>query len=103
MIATELALSVVLLVGAGLLSRSLQKLSAVDPGCTANLLAVQMSFSGRYREDTIRLRDFYNRVMPRLRAIPGVIATLTTTIPFAGGQQPVSVGARAMPNANRNA
>jgi putative ABC transport system permease protein len=87
MIATELALSVVLLVGAGLLTRSLQKLSAVDPGFrTENMLTMRMSFAGRYWEDSIRVHTFYNQVMPRLRAIPGVSdVTLTTSVPFAGG------------------
>jgi putative ABC transport system permease protein len=87
MIAVELALSVVLLVGAGLLSRSLQKLSAVDPGFrTENLLTMSMSYGGRYWEDTVRLRAFYNQVIPRVRAIPGVTdVTLTTSIPFGGG------------------
>jgi putative ABC transport system permease protein len=86
MIATELALSVVLLVGAGLLSRSLQKLSAVDPGFRADhLLAVRLSMSD-YRRDSVALRAFYDAALPRLSALPGVDdATAVTNVPFTGG------------------
>lgn len=86
MIATELALSVVLLVGAGLLSRSLQKLSAVEPGFRADhLLAVRLSFADPYA-DTTGLRAFYTEAMARLGAAPGVrAATAASNIPFTGG------------------
>jgi predicted permease len=86
MIAVELALSMVLLVGAGLLARSLHQLSSIDPGFrTANLLAVDLSAQGRYWEDSTRVRAFYDQLVPQLRAIPGVTgATLTTSPPFSG-------------------
>lgn len=87
MIAAELAMSVVLLVGAGLLSRSLQKLSSVDPGFRAtNLLMVELTARGRYWEDTARIRSYYEQALPRLRALPGVAdVTVSTTVPFSGG------------------
>lgn len=87
MIAAELALSVVLLVGAGLLARSLQKLSSIDPGFRADhLLAVQITARGQTWRDTARLRDYYAEALHRLRALPGATdATVTTTIPFSGG------------------
>lgn len=87
MIAVELALSVMLLVGAGLLSRSLQKLSTVDPGFRSeNLLTVSLTGRARYWEDTLRLRAFDERLAQRLAAIPGVTAVaFTTTVPFGGG------------------
>ena len=86
MIAAELALSVVLLVCAGLLSRSLQKVSAVDPGFRADhLLAVRISFAESWR-DTIRLRAFYTDAIARLDATPGVsAATAASNVPFTGG------------------
>ena len=86
MVATELALSVVLLVGAALLSRSLQRLSAVDPGFRADhLLAVRLSFSNP-RRDTVALRAFYDDALARLRALPGVTdATAASNVPFTGG------------------
>lgn len=86
MIATELALSVVLLVGAGLLSRSLQKLSAVDPGFHADhLLAIRLSFANPWR-DTVRLRAFQDGAIARLSAVPGIAAaTAASNVPFTGG------------------
>ncbi|HTJ22758.1 MAG TPA: ABC transporter permease [Gemmatimonadaceae bacterium] len=86
MIATELALSVVLLVAAGLLSRSLQKISTVDPGFRADhLLAVRISFAESWR-DSIRLRAFYTDAIARLAATPGVAgATAASNVPFTGG------------------
>jgi len=96
MIATELALSVMLLVGATLLSRSLQKLSAVDPGFRADhLLAVRLSFANPWRalversataRDTVRLRTFYDDALVKLGALPGVVsATAASNVPFTGG------------------
>jgi predicted permease len=86
LIAVELALSMVLLVGAGLLARSLQALSSVDPGFRAEgVLTAAVTMRGKYWEDTLRLRAFQERVVPRVRAIPGVTAvSMTTSPPFSG-------------------
>jgi predicted permease len=86
MIAVELALSVVLLVGAALLSRSLEKVSAVDPGFRRDhLLAVRLSFAGPW-EDTTALRAFYAGSIVRLAAVPGVVGvTAASNVPFTGG------------------
>jgi predicted permease len=86
MIAAELALSVVLLIGAALLSRSLEKLSGVDPGFRADhLLAVRLSFANPF-QDTTALRAFYTDAMARLAAVPGVVGvTAASNVPFTGG------------------
>src|SRR5947209_6965952 len=86
MVATELALSVVLLVGAGLMSRSLQKLTVVNPGFRSDhLLAVRLSFADPFR-DTIQLRQFYTEALVRLGSTPGVTgATAASNLPFSGG------------------
>jgi putative ABC transport system permease protein len=86
MIAAELALSVVLLVGAALLSRSLDRLSGVDPGFRADhLLAVRLSFANPW-QDTTALRAFYSDAMARLAAVPGVVGvTAASNVPFTGG------------------
>jgi len=86
MIAVELALSVVLLVGAALLSRSLEKVSAVDPGFRRDhLLAVRLSIANPW-QDTTALRAFYTESMARLAAVPGVVAvTAASNVPFTGG------------------
>ncbi|HMA23558.1 MAG TPA: ADOP family duplicated permease, partial [Gemmatimonadaceae bacterium] len=86
MIAAELALSVVLLVGAALLSRSLEEVSAVDPGFRSDhLLAVRLPFADPWH-DTTALRAFYTESMARLAAVPGVVGvTAATNVPFTGG------------------
>jgi predicted permease len=87
LVAVELALSVILLVGAGLLSRSLAKLTAVDPGFrTDNLLALRVSLPRAKARDTLFTRHFFRDAVERLAAVPGVVAvTASSTHPFGGG------------------
>jgi putative ABC transport system permease protein len=70
---TELALGTVLLVGAGLLIRSFQRLTKVDPGFRADHLVVfDVALSGqKYDSDTPR-NQFADRVQAGLAALPGV-------------------------------
>ena len=73
LVVTEVALTVVLLAGAGLLLRSYTAVLAVDPGFDAdNVLLVDTPLSlSRY--PTAADRDaFYHRVLERVRALPGV-------------------------------
>ena len=86
LVAVECTLSVILLVAAGLLSRSLFKLTSVDPGVrTENLLTVRFSL-GLAARDTLRVRAFYLAAVERLRALPGVSGvTASSTTPFSGG------------------
>jgi putative ABC transport system permease protein len=76
---SEVALAVVLLVGAGLLIRSFAKLIAVDPGYRAeNLLTAKISLPPRYRDNAQRAQ-FYERILQRLAALPGVAAVGATS------------------------
>lgn len=81
LVAVELGMSFVLLVGAGLLTRSMLRLSAVDPGFQRdNLLAVKVSFPAR---DSFAVHDFYVRATQRLGALPGVVsASAGSSLPF---------------------
>jgi predicted permease len=87
MIAMELALSVVLLVGAGLLMRSFEKITSMDPGFRADhLLVVQPTLPAAFGRDSIAITEFYRSVMERLRSLPGVTAVTATAQPaFVGG------------------
>jgi putative ABC transport system permease protein len=69
----EVALAVIVLVGAGLLVRSMNKLLQVDPGFRADhLLSLKIELSqSRYQRDE-QVRDFYQRLTPRIQALPGV-------------------------------
>jgi predicted permease len=85
LVVAEVALALVLLVSAGLLLRSLQRLFAVDVGFDPSpLLTMQVQASGRrYDEDGARYR-FFERAVDAVRSVPGVAAVgLTTQLPLS--------------------
>jgi putative ABC transport system permease protein len=73
LVAAEVALAVIVLVGAGLLVRSFQRLSSVDPGFHAEqLLSLKIDLpSARYPKSE-QINSFYQRLIPRLQTLPGV-------------------------------
>ena len=82
----EVALSIVLLVGATLLLRSFAKLMDTDPGFrAANVLTFRVGLpAASYPEDHQR-QQFYDRLLERLRTAPGVEAVgMTQTLPLRG-------------------
>ena len=86
LVAGEVALAVMLLVGAGLLMRSLENLLAVDPGFDArNLLTMEVQTTGsRYNEDE-PVWAFWERTLEAVRAVPGVEhAAWTSQLPLGG-------------------
>jgi putative ABC transport system permease protein len=86
LVVSEVALALVLLVGAGLLLRSLDRLFAVSPGIQpAQVLTMQIVDAGsRDRSDRERL-VFYAQVVNSVRALPGVTsAALTSQLPLSG-------------------
>ncbi|HKR12941.1 MAG TPA: ABC transporter permease [Pyrinomonadaceae bacterium] len=87
LIVAEVALSVVLLAGAGLLFRSFLHLHAVDAGFSSQqVLTARLSPSGpAFREDAA-IADFYEKVIERINAVPGVQHTaLINTLPLLKG------------------
>ena len=74
LIVAEVAISIVLLVGAGLLIRSLWQLQQVDPGFAADkVLAMEVALpTARYEEGT--QMPFYQRLEERVASLPGVKA-----------------------------
>ena len=83
----ELALTLVLLVGAGLLGRSLVALLRVDPGFTADqVVTVRVALAGPQYADGIRQNRFFEDVLARARALPGVVAVgAISNAPLQGG------------------
>jgi putative ABC transport system permease protein len=70
---TELALGTVLLVGAGLLIRSFQRLTNVDPGFRADHLVVfDVALTGKKYDYDAPVNQFADRVQAGLAALPGV-------------------------------
>ena len=98
LVATEVALSFALLFGAVLFARSLDKLSAVDPGFRApRLVAVQTVAPASFYRDDPRMLAFYEEAVRRLASLAGVDAvTAGENPPFAGGSSssPVTVEGR---------
>ncbi|MEX2285077.1 MAG: ABC transporter permease [Gemmatimonadota bacterium] len=72
LVVIELALSMMLLVGAGLLGRSFVGLLAVDPGYQPQGLAVLRINHTTSRDDTVRAELFYGALKERLLASPGI-------------------------------
>lgn len=87
LIAAEVALSLILLVGAGLLLRSFARLVRVDPGFSrpAQVLTLQLALPlARYPEGT--QIPFYDRLYARVAALPGVEHVGGVNIlPLSGG------------------
>ena len=85
-VVTQVALALVLLVGAGLLLKSFNRLRSVDTGFDPNnLLAVRLNLlPGKYDTDQKRI-DFFKRAVEQMKAIPGVEAAgAINTPPFTG-------------------
>ncbi|HEX8073328.1 MAG TPA: ABC transporter permease [Pyrinomonadaceae bacterium] len=105
LVAAQLALSLVLLVGAGLFLHSLRRALTFDPGFAAHqlLLASLETRGANLNQEQGQL--FYDQALERVRALPGVrAATLTRVIPLSGGGQRRSyqiAGYQPQPNEDR--
>ncbi len=75
LVVAELALSVMLLIGAGLLIRSFSQLQHVSPGFNpANVLTLELTMTGRKYNDADAVLQTYKQLWERLSALPGVTA-----------------------------
>ncbi|MDQ3949499.1 MAG: ABC transporter permease [Gemmatimonadota bacterium] len=85
LVASQIALCLVLLAGAGLFLRSLQQALRVDLGFRPSGVAVAEFHLGLQRYDSVRAQAFYDRLAERMRALPGVAAVgWGTSLPFGG-------------------
>jgi putative ABC transport system permease protein len=97
----EIAIALVLVVGAALLIRTLVALQAVDLGFNPDhvLTAALTPPRGQYR-DPAALRQLFGRVLDRASAIPGVRAAATTNmLPLSGGDFTLSFAIEGRPPA----
>jgi putative ABC transport system permease protein len=87
LVISEMALALVLLAGAGLLVNSFERMRAVDPGFNPDkVLTCQISLPSKYHNPQIAA--FYQQLLERLRALPGVKAagaTMTLPLSQSGG------------------
>jgi putative ABC transport system permease protein len=77
---SQIALSTMLLAGAGLLTRTFWNLASIDPGFRADgLLTMSVSLTPLRYPDSARLAAYSDEVVRRLERIPGVRAASSTT------------------------
>jgi len=90
LVAVQVALSLVLLTGAGLLTRSFAALAAVDPGfVAAHAIAVDLALPARAYGDPARIVAFADRLTVRVQASPGVAAAgASDQLPLTGPVPP---------------
>lgn len=102
LIVSEVALSLTLMVGAGLLLRSLSRLLTVSPGFDpAHVLTMRTSVIGQRYSDKTMLRQFFTDAGERLRALPGVqYAAAVNQIPLGGNVDRYGVHAEGRIHAN---
>ena len=97
LVVCEVALSLVLLAGAGLMIRSLWNLRGANPGFdSSNLLTMAVPMpDNRYKTPEENL-NFWNQALDRVRALPGVEAAGTADdLPLQGGShQPIAIEGR---------
>ncbi|HZD49059.1 MAG TPA: ABC transporter permease [Silvibacterium sp.] len=97
LVSVEVALSIVLLIGAGLMLRSLWNLQAVNPGFDShNALTLALKVTRHQFTTPTQESQFLGQVLERVRALPGVEAAgAVDDLPLGGGSnQPVAVEGR---------
>jgi putative ABC transport system permease protein len=92
LVVAEVALSLVLLVGAGLLIRSFMRLMAVDPGFRPdNLLTMDITIPNSKYPQASHAIEFYRQLIERTIALPGVVsAGIASDVPVTGREFPNS-------------
>lgn len=85
LVVSEVALALVLLIGSGLLFRSMEKLFAINPGFDAqNLLTMQIQAGGGRLTNDSLITQFMADALQSVRAQPGVVsAALTSQLPLS--------------------
>jgi putative ABC transport system permease protein len=85
LVVAELALSVLLLIGAGLLIRSFVAMTSVDPGFRPERVTTFDLTLPAYRYHVMEHRNFTNGLLARVQAVPGVAAAAVVhNLPISG-------------------
>jgi predicted permease len=100
LVVVEVALSLILLVGAGLMIRSFQRLHAVNPGFDShNVLTMSAMISRSKFPVPSQQAGFFRQVLQRVRTLPGVeSAGVIDDVPLdnGGSHQPVAIEGRPL-------
>ncbi|MDQ3253728.1 MAG: ABC transporter permease [Acidobacteriota bacterium] len=92
LVIAQISLALMVLIGAGLFLKSLRNLFAIDPGYkTEDVLLVPLSLDSK-NYDEAKGRGFYQQLMERIRALPGVAAVSSAKlVPLGGSWMTMSV------------
>jgi predicted permease len=105
LVVAELALSVMLLIGAGLLIRSFSHLQNVSPGFNpANVLTLELTMTGRKYNDADAVLQTYKQLWDRLSTLPGVTASGgVTALPLSQMMAwgPITIEGRTAPDGEK--
>ena len=83
LVVAEVALSLILLVMAGLMIRSFAKLTNIDPGMSENVLTMRINRSPSKSQDGAKNAIFFQNVIDRVKTVPGVEAVgVASHVPF---------------------
>ena len=88
LVVAEVALGLVLLIGAGLMMRSFASLTNVHPGFDPrNVLTARITLTGATYDDTEARRRYVSQTIDQLKALPGVeSAAFVAPMPFSGAE-----------------
>lgn len=104
LVVAEVSLAVLLLVGSGLLVKSLFNLQRVDPGLvTENLTSVEVDLSAAAYREPSQVANFYRELVQRIETKPGIEGTsFSTQQPLNGnaGNDPFAIEGRRLDPAN---
>ncbi|MBZ5604803.1 MAG: ADOP family duplicated permease [Acidobacteriia bacterium] len=98
-VASEIALAVVLLVSAGMLARTMLRLSSLDPGVNIhNVLTARTALSPATLANPDRTRAAWDDLLDRARRVPGVEAiAMVDTVPMREGSNQIGYALSAAP------
>ena len=104
-VVAQIALSVILLIGAGLLARTLVKLQRVDLGFDpANVLTMEFRLPATKYSEPQQISDFFTRAIAEIRAVPGVTsAALARAVPLSGNSDARAYTASGVPEPEKGA
>ena len=91
LVVAEVALALVLLIGAGLMIRSIFQLNSISPGINPkNVLTMQVPLSLSTYDEPSKIRNFYRQLVERLESVPGVeAAAINADMPLTGADSEV--------------
>jgi len=100
LVVAEVSLAVLLLIGSGLLAKSIWRLQQTNPGITPEeLVSVELDLSATTYGDAERASDFYRRLVTQVQSLPGVQSvSFGTNQPLSGtaGSDPFAIEGRKL-------